>query len=71
LTPVELQILGMLMDGWPDGRVAAALAIPDRAVAGHVDNVLAKLAAPTRELAVRRAIRRGLYVPPVLGGIRE
>jgi pimeloyl-ACP methyl ester carboxylesterase len=32
LTPLELQIRGMPMEGWPHRRVAAALVIPDRAV---------------------------------------
>jgi DNA-binding CsgD family transcriptional regulator len=68
LSPVELQILGMLIEGWPDQRIAATLAIPDDTVAGHLDHILAKLPAADRVLAALRAVRHGLHVPPGLSG---
>jgi DNA-binding CsgD family transcriptional regulator len=70
LTRRELQILGLLVDGWPNRRIAAALFVTARTVAAHVEHILAKLGAPTRTLAAVRALRLGLYVPPPLNGIR-
>jgi DNA-binding CsgD family transcriptional regulator len=66
LTSLQLQILGMLIEGWSDTTVAGALTIPDGAVASHIEDILAKLAAPARDLAVLRAVRHGLHVPPPL-----
>jgi|tagenome__1003787_1003787.scaffolds.fasta_scaffold20973170_4 hypothetical protein len=66
LTSLQLQILGMLTEGWSDTTVAAALTIPDGAVASNIEDILVKLAAPTRDLAVLRAVRHGLHVPPPL-----
>ncbi len=63
LTPRELEILGLLVEGWPNRRIAAALFITPRTVATHVEHILIKLDAPTRTLAVVRALRLGLYVP--------
>ncbi len=63
LTRRELQIAGLLIEGWPNQRIAAALYIADRTVATHVEHILAKLHAPTRALAAVRALRYGLYVP--------
>jgi len=61
----------MLIEGWPDQRIANALGIPDTAVTGHIENILAKLAAPARDLAALRAVRHGLHVPPSLSQIRR
>ncbi|AVT40213.1 LuxR C-terminal-related transcriptional regulator [Plantactinospora sp. BB1] len=63
LTPRELEILGLLVDGWPNQRIAKALVVAPRTVAAHVEHILAKLAAPSRTLAAVRALRLGLYVP--------
>jgi DNA-binding CsgD family transcriptional regulator len=62
----ELQVLGVLLTGAPDERIAAALGISARTVAGHVENLRAKLAAPSRTTAAARAFRLGLFVPPSL-----
>jgi DNA-binding NarL/FixJ family response regulator len=70
LTSLQLQILGMLVEGWSDTAVAGALAIPAGAVAGHIEDILAKLAAPACDLAVLRAVRHGLHVPPPLSQTR-
>ena len=70
LTSLQLQILGMLIEGWSDTTVAGALTIPDGAVASNIEDILAKLAAPARDLAVLRAVRHGLHVPPPLGQTR-
>jgi DNA-binding CsgD family transcriptional regulator len=63
LTDRELEILGLLVEGWPNRRIAAALFITQRTVAAHVEHILPKLDAPTRTLAAIRALRLGLYVP--------
>jgi DNA-binding CsgD family transcriptional regulator len=69
MTGRELEILGLIVEGWPNRRIAAALFITERTVAAHVGNILPKLGAPTRTLAAVRAFRLGLYVPPALAGI--
>jgi DNA-binding CsgD family transcriptional regulator len=63
LTTRELQILGFLIEGWPNRAIASALIIAQRTVASHVEHILAKLDAPTRALAAVRAQRSGLYLP--------
>ena len=70
LTSLQLQILGMLAEGWSDATIAGVLTIPAGAVAGNVEDILAKLAAPARDLAVLRAVRHGLHVPPPLSQTR-
>ncbi|WP_246278836.1 LuxR C-terminal-related transcriptional regulator [Phytohabitans rumicis] len=63
LTRRELEILGLLVEGWANRRIAAGLGIADRTVAAHLEHVLAKLGAQSRTLAAVRAQRQGLYVP--------
>jgi DNA-binding NarL/FixJ family response regulator len=63
LTGRELEILGLLVEGWPNRRIGAALFIAPRTVAAHVEHILPKLGTPTRTLAAVRALRLGLYVP--------
>jgi DNA-binding NarL/FixJ family response regulator len=63
LTHRELQVLGLLVDGWPNPRMAAALSITARTVAAHIEHILVKLDAGTRTGAAVRALRNGLYVP--------
>jgi DNA-binding CsgD family transcriptional regulator len=66
LTRRELEILGLLIDGWTNRRIATVLFITERTVAAHVEHILAKLDAPTRTLAAVRALRQGLYLPRAL-----
>ena len=70
LTPRELEVLGLLVDGRSNREVARALVVAQRTVAAHIEHVLVKLATPTRTLAALRAERAGLYVPrvPALAG---
>ena len=63
LTPRELQILGLIIEGWPNSRIADGLFVTKRTVNAHVEHILTKLDAGTRTLAAARAIRFGLYVP--------
>jgi DNA-binding CsgD family transcriptional regulator len=71
LTPVQLQILGLLVKGWPNARTAAALGLTQRAVATHLAHIRAKLGALTWAVAALRAVRQGLYVPRPLTHTRE
>ena len=63
LTPRELEVLGLLVEGCSNEEIARALVVAPRTVAAHLEHVLAKLEAPTRTLAAVRAERDGLYVP--------
>jgi DNA-binding CsgD family transcriptional regulator len=65
LTPRELEVLGLMVDGCSNQEIARALVVAPRTVAAHVEHLLAKLGAPTRTLAAVRAEREGLYVPAV------
>jgi DNA-binding CsgD family transcriptional regulator len=62
----ELQVLGLLVTGASNQRIAAALGITARTVEVHVDHARAKLAAPSRTAAAARALRLGLFVPSPL-----
>jgi DNA-binding CsgD family transcriptional regulator len=66
LSAQELQVLGLLVTGASNERIAAALGITRRTVDGHVDHVRAKLAGRSRTAAAARALRLGLFVPPAL-----
>jgi DNA-binding CsgD family transcriptional regulator len=68
LTPRELEILGLIVEGWPNSHIAAALFVTRRTVNAHVEHILTKLDAGTRTLAAARAIRFGLYIPRPLRG---
>ena len=64
LTPRELQVLGLLVDGGSNQQIARQLTIAARTVAAHVEHILHKLGTPTRTLAAVQAEREGCYVPP-------
>ncbi len=68
LTPRELEVLGLLVEGCSNQEIARALVVAPRTVAAHLEHVLIKLDAPTRTLAAIRAEREGLYVPPAPRG---
>lgn len=63
LTPRELEVLGLLVEGCSNSEVASTLVIAPRTAAAHLEHVLHKLDAPTRTLAAVRAEQQGLYVP--------
>ncbi|GAB3965512.1 LuxR C-terminal-related transcriptional regulator [Plantactinospora veratri] len=71
LTRRELEILGLLVDGWSNQRMANQLVITQRTVAAHIEHILDKMDAPTRTLAAVRALRLGLYVPQPLARLRR
>jgi DNA-binding CsgD family transcriptional regulator len=63
LTPRELEVLGLLVDGCSNQQIARTLVVAPRTVAAHLEHILVKLDAPSRTLAAVRAEREGLYVP--------
>lgn len=63
LTPRELEVLGLVIDGRSNQEIARALVIAPRTVAAHLEHILCKLQAGSRTLAAVRAERTGLYVP--------
>lgn len=63
LTPRELQVLGLVVEGFSNQQIARRLAVAPRTVAAHLEHLLHKLEAPTRTLAAVVAEREGCYVP--------
>ncbi|MFC4069248.1 LuxR C-terminal-related transcriptional regulator [Actinoplanes subglobosus] len=63
LTPRELQVLGLLVEGRSNAAIASALHITARTAVGHLEHIMAKLGAESRTAAAVRADRQGLYVP--------
>jgi hypothetical protein len=71
LSRLQLQLLGLLVDGWADARIAAALGTTEQELADQLFAVLAALAAPHRSVAAVRAVREGIYLPVALSGPPE
>ncbi|WP_019135101.1 helix-turn-helix transcriptional regulator [Cellulomonas massiliensis] len=65
LTPRELEVLGLLVEGCSNREIASRLVVAPRTVAAHLEHVLVKLGTATRTLAAVRAERDGTYVPAV------
>ncbi|MEV8510340.1 LuxR C-terminal-related transcriptional regulator [Actinoplanes sp. NPDC051475] len=63
LTRRELQVLGLLIEGWTNARIAAALTVRIRTITAHIEHVMVKLDATSRTMAAIRAVRAGLYIP--------
>lgn len=64
LTPRELEVLGLVIDGRSNQQIARRLGVASGTVATHVEHILHKLEAPSRTLAAVRGDREGCYVPP-------
>jgi non-specific serine/threonine protein kinase len=60
LTPRELEVLRLLVEGHTDRDIAEALFVSPRTVAKHVAGILAKFAVPSRAAAATHAVRHGL-----------
>lgn len=60
LTPREIEVLQLLVEGLSDREIAEALYLSPRTVGWHVNHILAKLDVPTRTAAAAAALRRGL-----------
>jgi len=63
LTPFDLTVLGLLLDNWPELRIAAWLQVAEGTITGRIPHITAMLHAPDRALALGRAARLGLYIP--------
>jgi DNA-binding CsgD family transcriptional regulator len=63
LTPRELEVLGMMVDGCSNQQIADRLFVAPRTVAAHIEHILIKLESPSRTHAAVRAHREGLFVP--------
>jgi len=63
LTHRELEVLGFLIDGQANQRIAHALFITERTVAAHLEHIREKLEAPTRTVAAVRSLHLALYIP--------
>ncbi|WP_374969651.1 response regulator transcription factor [Terrabacter sp. BE26] len=66
LTPREMQVLGLIVDGHSNQQIATQLTVAPRTVAAHVEHILHKLEVPTRTMAAVQAERDGCYVPAAL-----
>ena len=60
LSPREIDVLRLLVEGRSDREIADTLFISRRTAAGHVANILAKLDAVSRTDAAVRAVRSGI-----------
>jgi DNA-binding CsgD family transcriptional regulator len=63
LSDRELEILGLLADGWPDDRIAAALGTTAAEVAAAADRAGGLLGCAGRREIAAAAIRAGLLLP--------
>jgi DNA-binding NarL/FixJ family response regulator len=60
LTPRELEVLGLIRDGYKNKQIAARLLISENTVNFHIKHITEKLGANDRTHAVTIAVRRGL-----------
>jgi DNA-binding CsgD family transcriptional regulator len=58
-----LRILGLVIEDWPDERIAVYLATTVQDVAGCIRRCMHLLAAPSRTALAVRALREGLFLP--------
>jgi DNA-binding NarL/FixJ family response regulator len=69
LTPRELEVLRLLVEGLSAREVAARLFISEKTVGTHVEHILSKLNVKSRVQAVAIAFREGLAAPEAGVGI--
>jgi DNA-binding NarL/FixJ family response regulator len=69
LTPRELEVLRLLVEGLSAREVAARLFISEKTVGTHVEHVLSKLNVKSRVQAVAVAFREGLASPGATVGV--
>ncbi|MDT7788458.1 MAG: hypothetical protein QOF58_6877, partial [Pseudonocardiales bacterium] len=63
LTPKELEVLGLLVEGYTNRRIGSALFMTEKTASVHVSHILAKLSVGSRGEAVSRAYELGLARP--------
>jgi hypothetical protein len=59
----DLQILGLVVAGWPDEHIAVTMDVPAQDVAECIHRGMYLLAAPSRTGLAVRALREGLFLP--------
>jgi two-component system NarL family response regulator len=64
LSPRELEVLHLLVDGKTNKEIAVLLGIAEATVRVHVDHILEKLGVSSRTAACVTALERGLIRPP-------
>ena len=62
LTPRELEVLELVLDGHTNRAIAAEISISEKTVEFHLDNIYTKTSARTRLLAGLWAIQHGIEV---------
>jgi DNA-binding NarL/FixJ family response regulator len=60
LTPRELEVLGLLAEGFDQGAIATRLVLSSKTVATHIERILVKLGVHSRAQAVAIAYRQSL-----------
>jgi DNA-binding NarL/FixJ family response regulator len=68
LTRRELEVLGLLVEGWPSHAIATGLGITERTVSAHIEHILTKFDGASRTVVAVAALRLGLFVPRLLHG---
>jgi two-component system, NarL family, response regulator YdfI len=62
LTPREIEVLGMMVEGWGNKEISTRLSISEHTVKFHVASIMGKLNASSRTEAVTSGIRHGLIM---------
>jgi DNA-binding NarL/FixJ family response regulator len=62
LTPREIEVLGMMVEGWGNKEISTRLRISEHTVKFHVASIMGKLNASSRTEAVTSGIRHGLIM---------
>jgi two-component system, NarL family, response regulator YdfI len=62
LTPREIEVLGMMVEGWGNKEISKRLGISEHTVKFHVASIMGKLNASSRTEAVTSGIRHGLIM---------
>jgi len=62
LTPREIEVLGMMVEGWGNKEISTRLGISEHTVKYHVASIMGKLNASSRTEAVTSGIRHGLIM---------
>jgi len=62
LTPREIEVLGMMVEGWGNKEISTRLGISEHTVKFHVASIMGKLNASSRTEAVTSGIRLGLIM---------
>jgi two-component system, NarL family, response regulator YdfI len=62
LTPREIEVLGMMVEGWGNKEISTRLGISEHTIKFHVASIMGKLNASSRTEAVTSGIRHGLIM---------